>query len=197
MLPCPLLATCPRKLPVKVLTFLTMPVDKSTRFPDQQLHHQRAIKTLFTRADPVEVSRGIWLSAHWPSWHLQMQPRLLPWPNPVNLKRCTSPPPSRTLLSQVVIGLLVEPLTKHPRMKQDDAAQVQLVLTFIRNLLLIPDEKGSSDGPGAARPLQVWKRAWSRGCGGNDKGDVPRVQGAKACSRGRQAPQLQGQGPFV
>lgn len=89
---------------------------------------------------------------------------------------------------QVVIGLLVEPLTKHPRMKQDDAAQVQLVLTFIRNLLLIPDEKGSSDGPGAARPLQVWERVWGRGCAGYIGEHVPRVQGAKACSRGRQAP---------
>lgn len=93
MLPRPLLATCPRESPVKVLTFLTMPVDKTTRFPDQQLHHQRAIKTLFTRADPVEVSEGVSLCAHWPGGHLQTQLRLLPWPNPVNPKRCMSPPP--------------------------------------------------------------------------------------------------------
>eukprot|EP00955_Chlamydomonas_euryale_P074093 361935-Chlamydomonas_euryale.AAC.18 len=39
----------------------------------------------------------------------------------------------------VVLSLVTRPLSKHPRMSQQDSAIVQLVLTFLRNLLAVPD----------------------------------------------------------
>ena len=45
---------------------------------------------------------------------------------------------ARDALSAVV-GLLPEPLSHHPAMSHEDALTVQLVITFLRNLLIIPD----------------------------------------------------------
>ncbi len=39
------------------------------------------------------------------------------------------------------MSLVTGPLSKHPRMTQQDAATVQLVLSFFRNLLAVPDEE--------------------------------------------------------
>ena len=39
----------------------------------------------------------------------------------------------------VIVGLVAEPLCRHPRMSEADGLIVQLVVTFIRNLLVIPD----------------------------------------------------------
>ena len=38
-----------------------------------------------------------------------------------------------------VLGLVAEPLSRHPRMRSEDAGAVQLVLTFLRNLLAVPE----------------------------------------------------------
>lgn len=46
----------------------------------------------------------------------------------------------------VVVGLLAAPLGRHPRMSEDDQLLVQLVLTFFRNLLCIPDPGASNGG---------------------------------------------------
>ncbi|KAL4422339.1 hypothetical protein ABPG75_008536 [Micractinium tetrahymenae] len=46
-----------------------------------------------------------------------------------------------------VVGMLAEPLARHPRMDERDAALVQLVMAFLRNLVAIPD------GPAAPGPL--------------------------------------------
>ncbi|PSC68202.1 calcium-translocating P-type PMCA-type [Micractinium conductrix] len=38
-----------------------------------------------------------------------------------------------------VVGMLAEPLSRHPRMNEQDTALVQLVITFLRNLMAMPD----------------------------------------------------------
>ena len=48
----------------------------------------------------------------------------------------------------VIVGLVAEPLSRHPRMSESDGLMVQLVITFIRNLLAIPD-RASTAGPPA------------------------------------------------
>ena len=67
---------------------------------------------------------------------------------------------------QVVIALVAGPLSAHPRMSAQDASSVQLVLTFLRNLLEVPDEEQRVGcGPGNGnRTLQV------RGGGGGKGG---------------------------
>lgn len=44
----------------------------------------------------------------------------------------------------VIVGLVAEPLSRHPRMSEADALIVQLVITFIRNLLVIPDRAATA-----------------------------------------------------
>lgn len=44
----------------------------------------------------------------------------------------------------VVTALVADPLARHPRMTQQDALLVQLVITFMRNLLAIPDQLASA-----------------------------------------------------
>lgn len=44
----------------------------------------------------------------------------------------------------VIVGLVAEPLAKHPRMTEADGLIVQLVITFIRNLLKIPDRAATA-----------------------------------------------------
>ncbi|KAK9864053.1 hypothetical protein WJX84_001846 [Apatococcus fuscideae] len=39
----------------------------------------------------------------------------------------------------VVVGLVVAPLERHPRMTEEDAMIVQLVIAFLRNLVTLPD----------------------------------------------------------
>jgi hypothetical protein len=48
----------------------------------------------------------------------------------------------------VVMGLVTGPLGRHPRMSEQDCVTVQLVLTFIRNLLCIPDPNRSNTAAG-------------------------------------------------
>lgn len=44
----------------------------------------------------------------------------------------------------VIVGLVAEPLSRHPRMSEADGLIVQLVITFIRNLLTIPDRAATA-----------------------------------------------------
>ena len=39
----------------------------------------------------------------------------------------------------VLMGLAAGPLSRHPRMTVEDYQTVQLLLTFMRNLLVVPD----------------------------------------------------------
>lgn len=39
----------------------------------------------------------------------------------------------------VIVGLVVAPLERHPRMTEEDALIVQLVIAFLRNLVTLPD----------------------------------------------------------
>ncbi len=44
----------------------------------------------------------------------------------------------------VIVGLVAEPLSRHPRMTEADGLIVQLVITFIRNLLTVPDRAATA-----------------------------------------------------
>lgn len=44
----------------------------------------------------------------------------------------------------VIVGLVAEPLSRHPRMSEADGLIVQLVITFIRNLLVNPDRAATA-----------------------------------------------------
>lgn len=44
----------------------------------------------------------------------------------------------------VIVGLVAEPLSRHPRMSEADGLIVQLVITFVRNLLVIPDRAATA-----------------------------------------------------
>ena len=44
----------------------------------------------------------------------------------------------------VIVGLVAEPLGRHPRMTEADGLIVQLIITFIRNLLTIPDRAATA-----------------------------------------------------
>lgn len=44
----------------------------------------------------------------------------------------------------VIVGLVAEPLSRHPRMSEADGLIVQLVITFIRNLLVIRDRAATA-----------------------------------------------------
>ncbi|GAX82511.1 hypothetical protein CEUSTIGMA_g9938.t1 [Chlamydomonas eustigma] len=94
---------------LKVLTFLTMPVDPTSSDVIGQLGHQRSIKYLFTKSEVVAV----------------------------------------------IVSLVAEPLAKHPRMSQQDSATVQLVVTFFRNLLQIPDDIQHHPGNGAGSMSRI------------------------------------------
>lgn len=57
----------------------------------------------------------------------------------------------------VIIGLIVEPLARHPRMTDRDSALVELVIAFLRNILVAAGPAGtlavttSSSEPSALR----------------------------------------------
>ena len=66
-------------------------------------------------------------------------------------------PPAIVAAVQVIVSLVAGPLSRHPRMSQQDSSTVQLVLSFFRNLLEVPDEllqPGCAVGDGS-RQLQV------------------------------------------
>lgn len=44
----------------------------------------------------------------------------------------------------IVVALIAEPLSKRVRMSELDAQLVQLVVTFVRNLLCIPDRSATA-----------------------------------------------------
>lgn len=44
----------------------------------------------------------------------------------------------------VIVGLVAEPLSRHPRMTEADGLIVQLIITFIRNLLAVPDRAATA-----------------------------------------------------
>ena len=48
----------------------------------------------------------------------------------------------------VIVGLVAEPLGRHPRMTEADGLVVQLVITFFRNLLTIPDRAATAGQTG-------------------------------------------------
>ena len=55
----------------------------------------------------------------------------------------------------VIVGLVAEPLSRHPRMSEADGLIVQLVITFIRNLLVIPD-RAATAGQITTDTLSLW-----------------------------------------
>lgn len=63
----------------------------------------------------------------------------------------------------VIVGLVAEPLGRHPRMTEADGLVVQLVITFFRNLLTIPDRAataGQTGRLGCCIPNNSLVRAW-------------------------------------
>ena len=76
---------------LKVLTFLTMPLDFESDHVHMQLKYLKRIKECFLANDAVAV----------------------------------------------IVGLLTKPLARYPRLSEKDVLVVQLVLTFVRNLLCI------------------------------------------------------------
>ena len=44
----------------------------------------------------------------------------------------------------VIVGLVAEPLSRHPRMTEADGLIVQLIITFMRNLLAVPDRAATA-----------------------------------------------------
>lgn len=57
----------------------------------------------------------------------------------------------------VIVGLVAEPLSRHPQMSEADGLIVQLVITFIRNLLVTPDRVATA---GQTVNLNVSQDAW-------------------------------------
>ncbi|KAL4855933.1 Protein timeless [Chlorella vulgaris] len=49
-----------------------------------------------------------------------------------------------------VVGMLAEPLSRHPKMDERDAALVQLAITFFKNLAAMPEAPGSAAAGGGA-----------------------------------------------
>lgn len=92
----------PARDAVKVVTFLTMPIDATTANPPLQAGIMQSIKEAFLNPDAIAS----------------------------------------------IVSLVAAPLGRHPRMSEDDQLVVQLVLTFIRNLLAVPDP---APGRSAAR----------------------------------------------
>ncbi|KAI8471860.1 MAG: timeless protein-domain-containing protein [Monoraphidium minutum] len=90
---------------LKVLTFLTMPVDGYTEDPALQLQYLRDVKEAALQRDALAA----------------------------------------------IVGLSAGPLSRHPRMSDDDHMTVQLVITFVRNLLAIPDPPFSQARSGGRR----------------------------------------------
>lgn len=52
---------------------------------------------------------------------------------------------------RVIVDLVSGPLAHHPRMSEQDAAIVQLVLSFVRNLLAVSDAKATEGAGGDHR----------------------------------------------
>ncbi|GAB4821374.1 hypothetical protein N2152v2_008420 [Parachlorella kessleri] len=58
----------------------------------------------------------------------------------------------------VVVGLLAEPLSRHPRMRPEDAVMVQLVITFLRNLVALPTAPPAAAGGGSSAAQDTNRR---------------------------------------
>jgi hypothetical protein len=61
---------------------------------------------------------------------------------------------SRDVLA-ALMGLAAGPLSRHPRMSDEDHQSLQLLLTFIRNLVSIPDPPAAAGATAAASSMQV------------------------------------------
>eukprot|EP00894_Picocystis_sp_ML_P005544 jgi/Pico_ML_1/56061/g1656.t2 len=84
---------------LKIMVFLTMPLDAESEEKNKQAEHLRNLKQAMVEEDVIAI----------------------------------------------VTSMLHEPLSKHPKMKENDAMIVQLVLAFFRNLLCIADSERSTD----------------------------------------------------
>ena len=49
----------------------------------------------------------------------------------------------------VLLGLVAEPISRHPRMTREDHNRLQLLLSFFRNLLVIPSTSATATGAAA------------------------------------------------
>ena len=102
---------------LKILTFLTMPIDPTSDHLHVQCRYLKRIKDCFLANDAVAV----------------------------------------------IVGLLSRPLSRYPRLSERDILVVQLVLTFIRNLLCVDD---------APRDLGIDNPVAEDASGGETKGDL-------------------------
>ena len=84
---------------LKIMVFLTMPLDPHSEEINKQAEHLKQLKDAMVEEDVVAI----------------------------------------------VTSMLHEPLSKHPKMKENDAMIVQLVLAFFRNLLCIADAERATD----------------------------------------------------
>lgn len=53
------------------------------------------------------------------------------------------------------MGLAAGPLSRHPRMADEDHQALQLLLTFVRNLVSIPDPVAVAGSAGRTATMQV------------------------------------------
>uniref|UniRef100_A0A7S3UDF9 DEK-C domain-containing protein n=1 Tax=Picocystis salinarum TaxID=88271 RepID=A0A7S3UDF9_9CHLO len=84
---------------LKIMVFLTMPLDPHSEEINKQAEHLKQLKEAMVEEDVIAI----------------------------------------------VTSMLHEPLSKHPKMKENDAMIVQLVLAFFRNLLCIADAERATD----------------------------------------------------
>ncbi|KAK9830387.1 hypothetical protein WJX72_011470 [[Myrmecia] bisecta] len=87
---------------LKVVTFMTMPVDALSDNRTLQVEYMQQVKEAFLGQDAMAV----------------------------------------------VVGLVADPLGRHPRMNEKDVLIVQLVIAFIRNLLCVPDRAADAGSKG-------------------------------------------------
>ncbi|KAL0032107.1 hypothetical protein WJX77_005423 [Trebouxia sp. C0004] len=106
----PIIVTYPKETDIvynalKVLTYLTMPIDPASENKMMQAEYMQLVKEAFMEKDAMAV----------------------------------------------IVGLVAEPLSRHPRMTEADGLIVQLIITFIRNLLTIPDRAATAGSGGDHR----------------------------------------------
>ena len=139
-------ATPPRRPAVKVCTFLTMPAEHGTNLAQQAEHIQRVREAFLAQVGAARLSCSCALHfAPRPCARLSLLATLAGISSAGQgscalsramscwlslLPPCLLPPQQEALA--VVVGLLAEPLSRHPRMREEDAVMVQLVITFLR-----------------------------------------------------------------
>ncbi|KAA6419916.1 MAG: hypothetical protein FRX49_10106 [Trebouxia sp. A1-2] len=106
----PIIVTYPKETDIvynalKVLTYLTMPIDSASENKMLQAEYMQLVKEAFMEKDAMAV----------------------------------------------IVGLVAEPLSRHPRMTEADGLIVQLIITFIRNLLAVPDRAATAGSGGDHR----------------------------------------------